>query len=277
MKKTPCVAALSLIVLGSAGATWAAPGIVLVQRVTSNGTSRTSQVYMTANRMRAEVDMPKSPRQIVIFDGAAQVMYTIDPERRTYMEMTKADVDRIGAQIPAMMAQMQKMLEGMPPAQRAQFEEQMKKMTGGGGIPGAPGSMKMEYKKSGTDRVGSWTCDVYETWMNGRKTGDLCTVSPQTLGLTPADFEVSREMAKFFRALVPEGAGGVFQAGTLGEQGFEGVPVRSSTNVLGTPMVSEVQSASRQNVADDLFAAPKGFQKTTVPAMPSGLGQAPGR
>jgi hypothetical protein len=158
--KTAYIAALTLTLLGGASATWTAPGIVLVQRVTSNGTARTTQVHMTADRMRAEVEMPNAPRQVLIFDGTAQVMYMIDADRKTYMEMTKADVDRTAAQIPAMMAQMKKLLEGMPPEQRAQLEAQMEKMTGSRAMPGAPGEMKTEFRKTGTDRVGSWTCDV---------------------------------------------------------------------------------------------------------------------
>lgn len=274
--KTPRIVLLTVALFGGAASTWAAPGIVLVQRVTSNGATRTSQVYMTADRMRAEVDMPNAPRQVVIFDGVAQVMYTVDPERKTYMEMTKADVDRMAAQIPAMMAQMKKMFEGMPPEQRAQLEAQMEKMTGSRAMPGSPDSMKMEFRKGGTDRVGSWTCDAYEMMMNGRKVGDMCTVRPEALGLTAADFDVSRRMQTFFQALAPQGAAGLFQVGTPGGQGFDGVPVRQSMNMLGS-MVSELQSASRQNVADDLFAPPQGFQKMAMPAMPGGPGQLPGR
>lgn len=273
---TQRIAALVLTLLGGASATWAAPGVVLVQRVTSNGTARTSQVYMTADRMRAEVDLPNAPRQIVVFDGVAQVMFVVDSERKAYVEMTKADVDRMAARMPEMMAKMQKMLEGMPPEQRAKLEAQIEQMTGSRSMPGSSGAMKVEYRKGGTDRVGSWTCDVYEMMTNGRKIGDLCTVRPEALGLTVADFEISRRMQTFFQALSPQGANGLFQVGTPGDQGFDGVPVRHSMNVLG-PMLSELQSASRQNVADDLFAPPKGFQKTTMPARPGGPGQPPGR
>jgi hypothetical protein len=112
--------------------------------------------------------------------------------------------------------------------------------------------------------------------LNGKKIGDFCTVSPQVLGPTAADFDISRRMQTFFQALSPQGANVVFQVGTPGGQGFEGVPVRQSMTMFGT-VVTELQSATRQNVADDLFAPPKGFQKTTMPAMPSGLGQPPGR
>lgn len=254
---------------------WAAPGIVLVERVTANGAARTTQIHMTADKMRAEVQSPDGQLQVVIFDGSAQVMYVIVPERKTYMEMTKADVDRVAAQMPAMMAQARQMLEKLPPEQRAQLEAQLEKITGSRAIPGSPGyleSMKPEFRKGGTDRVGAWTCDVYETLMNGKKVGDMCTVSFQALGFTSADFAMSQRMATFFRALVPQGADGLFQVGTPGGQGFEGVPVRRSVHMFGTQTVSELQSATRQNIADDVFVPPQGFQKSSMPAMPGGPG-----
>lgn len=254
------VTVLGALAVFSPPVVWGAQGVVVVEKTTTNGTPRTSQVQMTAQRMRADVGTTAGQMQTVIFDGPKQVMYLVNVERKTYNEMTKADVDQMGAQLSGAMAQMQQMLASMPPEQRAQMEAMMK----GRGMPGMPGlggpPAKTEYKKGGTQRVGKWTCDVYEMSAGGQKTGELCTVNPQTLGFTAADFEVSRQMAAFMRGLIPQGADALFQVGSA-EQGFSGVPVRRVTTVAGQQLVSELESVNRQDLPDSLFVVPEGFTK----------------
>jgi hypothetical protein len=99
--------------------------------------------------MRAESDT-----QTVVFDGAKQVLWLINDGRKSYSEMTKADVDRMGVQLNDAMAKMQEQLKGLPPEQRAQIEAMMK----GRGMPGMAGGAqaKTEYRKTGADKVGTW-------------------------------------------------------------------------------------------------------------------------
>ena len=78
---------------------------------------------------------PNGAVQAMIFDGGKQVLYIVDPARKTYMEMTKADADRLGAQVQGAMAQMQAQLEKLPPAQRAQMEAMLKGRGGAAAVP----------------------------------------------------------------------------------------------------------------------------------------------
>ena len=80
---------------------------------------------------------------------------------------------------------------------------------------------------------------------NNQKTGELCTVSPSTLGFTAADFEVSRQLVTFLRSMLPQGAEAMFQMGST-EEGFSGVPVRRVANVLGRETISEMTGVSRR-------------------------------
>jgi hypothetical protein len=206
--------------------------------------------------MRADIDSPNG-RQTVIFDGPRQVLYMVNSARKTYVEMTKAEVEQLGAQMSGMMAQAAKVLESMPPAQRAQVEAMMK---GRGLAVGGPAA-KPQYQKGGTQKVGKWTCDVYEMTVDGQRAGEVCTVSPSALGFSPADFAVTRQMADFMRALSPQGADSVFQIGRPEEQGFSGVPVRRVSNLLGREVVSEVTDTRRQDVPDAAFTVPADFTK----------------
>jgi hypothetical protein len=259
----PALACVGMLA-SSAGA---AQGVLVVQTTTTNGTARTAQVQIEPQRMRTEIADGGGASQVIIFDGAKQVMYMINPARKTYSEMTKADVDRTGAQMSEAMAKMQEAMKNIPPAQRAQMEAMMR----GRGLPGAAATpAKTEYRKAGTQKVGKWTCDVYEGFQNNAKTGEVCTVSPQALGFTAADFEVSRQLATFLRGLIPQGADALFQAGKVEEQGYSGVPVRQVMNVAGREIVTELTDVTRQTFPDSLFEVPAGLQKQ---ASPFGLGR----
>ena len=147
--------AVMLCVLG--GVAQAADGVLLVTKTTTTGSEpRTNQVQIESKRMRAESTGATGEKMIVLFDGTKQVMRLIDNEKKTYTEMTKEDVDAIGGQMSAMMAQMEQQLKSLPPEQRAQVEAMMKGRGMGAGAAVAP---KVQYKKVGTDTVGKWTCD----------------------------------------------------------------------------------------------------------------------
>ena len=76
----------------------AADGILIVEKSTTGTTTRTSQAQIEKTRMRSESAGPNGT-VIMTFDGAAEVLRTIDMQKKTYTEMTKADVDRMGAQM----------------------------------------------------------------------------------------------------------------------------------------------------------------------------------
>jgi hypothetical protein len=249
----------------------AAQGVLVVETSTVNGKPRTTQVQIEPTRIRTEIAGQNGATQVLVFDGAKQILYMIDPAAKSYSEMTKADVDAAGAQMGDAMAQMQKALEGLPPAQRAQMEAIMKGRMGG--MPGMAPAAKTEYRRGGTSKVSKWTCDVYEGFQNGQKTGELCTVSPSALGFNMSDFEVSRQLAAFLRGLIPQGADQVFQAGSAQEQGYEGVPVRRVSTIAGQQMVTELTSVARQTFPDSAFEVPAGFTKRANPLAGRGRGR----
>ena len=262
-------------VCAAASTASAAQGVLVVETSTVNGSPRTTQVQIEPTRMRTEIANENGATQVVVFDGGKQILYMIDPAAKTYSEMTKADVDAAGARLGGAMAEMQKALAGMPPEQRAQMEAMMKGRLGG--LPGVGGASKTEYRRAGTSKVSKWTCDVYEGFQNNQKTGEVCTVGASALGFTPADFEVSRQLAEFMRGLIPQGADQVFQAGRAAEQGYEGVPVRRVTTIAGREVVTEITSVARQTFPDSAFAVPDGFTKTQGGLGALGRGRGRGR
>jgi hypothetical protein len=240
--------------------TAAAQGVLIVQKISSGGAESTSQVQIDKTRMRTEVADPSGTKQVIVFDGDRQTLLMINQERKSYSEITKADVDRLGGQ-------MQDMLAKMPPELKAKMEAMMK---GRGMAAGTPA--QTVYKRGGTDKTAKWACDKYEGYQNTEKVSEICTVAPGVLGLSAADFAVTQQFAAFFKTLMPQAAGQMFGLGKPEEQGFSGIPIKSTFTIGGRTTTTEVADVSRQTFADAVFAAPAGFKKE---ASPFGRGRSP--
>jgi len=235
----------------------AADGVLIVQKHTSAGTTETSQTQIEKTRMRNERGIGGKP-QIIIFDGTAQVIRMIDPERKTYRELTKADVDRLGSQMSGAMAQVQEQMKNLPPEQRERMEAMMR----GRGLGTA--AVKTEYRRNGTDKVGKWTCDKYDGYKKDEKVSEICTVPVATLGLTAADFEITRLAAQFFQQLTPQLGEQLLSIGSP-EQGFSGIPVKTVVTVGQRQITTEVTDVARKTFPDDGYAVPAGYQKQELP------------
>jgi hypothetical protein len=241
----------------------AAEGLLMVETTVAGTTSRTSRVQIEKDRLRAEVGgAAGGETQIVVFDGPQQVLRYINFARKSYTEMTKADADRMGAQLSTVMEGMKEKIAKMPPEQRARMEAAMGRM-GGAGAAAAP--VRPDYKKTGTDKVGKWTCDKYEGFRGGVKVAEVCTVDPKVLGMTQADLEISKQVAAFFKTLLPMGGDQMVGVGTIETQGFAGIPVRRIRyNGSAVASTSEVVEVSRQTFDDASYAVPAGFQKQSM-------------
>lgn len=238
----------------------AADGILIVEKTTKGGTTRTNQSQIEKTRVRAESAGPTGGQQVFVFDGPAQVMRIIDYDKKTHTEMTKADMDRLGGQMAGAMAKMQEQMKNLTPAQRAQMEAIMP----GREMAGAAAPAKTEYRKAGTSKVGKWTCDRYDGYQNNQKTSEVCTVDPKTLGFAVADFEVTRQLGDFVRQLMPQNADQMFSIGVNDPQGFSGLPVRRAYSIGQRQWVSELTEVTRQTFADSIFGVPAGFQKQAL-------------
>ncbi len=175
--------------------------VLIVEKTTRGTATQTHQIQIEKDRMRAETTSPTGEKQAFVFDGVKRTMWIVNYERKTFSEMTKADVDRLGGQLSDAMAQMQQQMQGLPPEQRAQVEAMMR----GRGMAGAPGAgpAKTEYKKIGAGTVGKWACDRGEGYQNGQKTVRRVSFgsSPTTTELT----DVTRQTFPDSTFAVPSG------------------------------------------------------------------------
>lgn len=204
----------------------AADGVLLVQSMTTGAAAPTStEVQLEPNRMRTEMQAD-GRRQVIVFDAAKGVLLIVDPARKSYIEVTRADAERMSGMMQGAMAMMQSQMANMPPAQRAAMEQKMAGLMGGAAAGAPP-----DYRRTGTDTVATRTCDRYDVYTSGRKTSEICTVAPEALGLSATDFAVLTTFSDFVRAFVPQMADRLLSVGTP-TQGFSGLPVRTIDRLL---------------------------------------------
>ena len=225
-------------------------GITLVQSETRDGKATTTITQMDKSHIRTETS-----NGVFIYDGDAQVMRMVNMERKSYTEITKADMQKMSQQMSAVMDK----LKDLPPAQRAQME----KMMAGRGMPGAgPAAAPITYKATGSDKAGQWACAKYDGMRAAEKVVELCAVEPKALGLTPADFEVAKQLAEFMKSLVPQMANQIALYGTPAEQGFSGYPIRQTHYSNGkVTSVNELKEIKREAIPASAWQAPAGFKR----------------
>jgi hypothetical protein len=251
---------VALLALGLTASSLQAQGVVFVQKETRGSQSTTSTVQMDKDHIRAE-SRDGSDETAFVFDGPKQVARMINVSKKTYMELSKAEMDRMKKQMDEMMAQM----ANIPPAQRAMMEQMMQ----GRGMPGMPtAAPRVEFKQTGSDKVGQWACTKYEGSVGGQKTTEVCTVDPKEFGLTTADFAAAQQLAEFMKSLMPAAADKMFVNGTVQSQGFAGVPVRRITFRNGAvESTTETTEFKRESLPASLFDPPAGFRKEAMPSM----------
>jgi len=206
-----------------------------------------------------------------VYDGSAQVARMINLDKKTYFEMTRAQAQQMGQQADSAMAAMQEQLKNMPPEQR-QMVEQMMRARGLGAGPtrggGPPASERIEYRRTGTDKVAQFPCTKYEGYRGQAKVVEVCAAEPRDLGVTAADFEVTRQFAEFIKIMLPQAADQIATYGSVEEQGFAGFPVRRTSFRNGAvEFMTETTEFRRETLPASTFETPAGFTKEAVPGM----------
>lgn len=197
--------------------------------------------------------------KIAIFRMDREALWFINVEEKTYLEITKQDLEAIRAKMENAMKMYEEQMKNMPPEQREMMAAMMKdKMP-----EKAP---EISYKKTASgEKVNQWVCDKYEGYAEGKKHMDIWTADWKRLGLDPDDFKVMQEMGEFFKELVKGRAPFFFKVGTdNGDDGqfFSGLPIKTIVySENQTTHTTEIMEMKEQEFAPSLFELPEGFKK----------------
>jgi hypothetical protein len=227
-------------------------------------------MYVDAGKIRVEVDTEGRGKSVMIFDGDKQVLWIVQPEQGTYMEMTAETIGRLSQppaqgnpQMEQAMKQMQERMASMSPEQRAMVEQSMKGRMGamGGGAAAAPPRTVTFEAKGGVDKFGSFTCSKYDELNNGKRTAEICAAALDQLHLSEADIKSFRSLAKFFEPLQRMNPNRSYTA--FPSEQLKGFPVHSVTYEGDKPTSeSSVLSAEQKAIDGSMFTLPAGLKKS---------------
>lgn len=200
----------------------------------------------------------------MIFRGDKDLMWVVNDGKKSYQQIDQAFFDQVSGQMADARAQMTAQLEKMPPAQRAQMEEMMKKM--GGGAPGAAATKKIEYRKTAeTKTIGGHKCTKYEAYWGDDLVSYVWVAPYSAMKLTPADRAVFEKMADFVTRMTGS-FGPPQKQDYLPMHELNGVPLLTQQLDQGK-VTSEtlVESVTHGPVSAGSFDLPAGYKLETMP------------
>jgi len=268
--------AVAGLVVGWCGSAMA--GVVVTSTQTKLDTKQASPstIYVDSDRLKVV-----TPENIAIFRADLNRVWVIDPQRRTYVEMTAETMQQMGNQIAgaggqmaAAMAQMQAQLSQMPPEQRAQIEAMMAGRGGLGGPPGGRGGAaappQVSFTKAGGSKtVAGWPCDQYRKTVNGQQEEDLCIAPITAAGLSAADFQVLDRFSAFMAPVMSSPM--VPKNDYMGWNdmnkaiGFQGMPLDTVMYAGGKPDRQQtVNKIERTAIPASTYELPAGLTKQEI-------------
>lgn len=201
---------------------------------------------------------------LTIFRGDKKVLWTADLVRKTYTEMTDADMKAMGEELNKAMTQLQDKLKDLPPEQRAAVEAMMSKH------PAMHEAPKPTVKATGKSKtVNGWPCKEY-TSTSESAVMEVWATDPKNVNLGPSDLAAFKEFAEFMKQMLP-GMGAVegfikdFDKPAEGQ--VPGVPVLTiSRNEKGEATFrSELVKVTKGSITASKFELPEGLTKEKLP------------
>ncbi len=263
MRATQNLAALVLSFTAFAGFS-AYAGVTMTQMyeiIGSKTPAMTNTIRLDKDKVR--IDMGQNPDTYMIYRSDKKVFWTVNLKDKSYMEMTEKDFADMFLKIEEAKKKMEAQMANMPPEQKKMMQDMMAKMMPGGGK-----AAKTTYKKVGSGgTVNGYSTDKYEGTRDGAKSSEIWTTSPKSVNVDEKDYEVLKDMAKFFEKFAQN------LSGMVGDKtnGLEGVPVKTVGYKDGKPhFTSEMKEVKKESLDASLFEIPSGLtmRKMTAPNAP---------
>ena len=230
-------------------------GVYMSGIVRNDGKTESMEMYVQPDRMRFET-MTDKGKQIVIYRDDLKKFWMVNNDK--YMEMTKEDIEKMGAQMNEAMQKMEEQMKDLPPEQRKMMEQMMKgKM---GEKMGMSQETKTEWEKTGTEKINNWECDKYKS--NDGKT--VWTAEPEELGLNKDDFQVFEKAKDFFSEMMKNNDSFLKYTATDDSDGLSGFPVKSISKSGQEQTLNEV---TKKDLDNDLFELQEDWKRQEKPMM----------
>ncbi len=257
--RNPFLPASSLtlaLTLVSASALSSHAGIKMTQsfqNLSNKAEATTNLIYIDKDKVRIETGA--NPEQYFIYRSDKKVFLTINLKDKSYMEITEKDFVEMFSKMDEARKKMTEQMANMPPAQKEMMEKMMAKM-----MPGGGSTVKTVYKKVGLGgKVNGWNTDKYEGTREGAKQSEIWTTDAKNLDVGQADYQVLKDMAKFFEKFAKNMEGLI---GDKANNGMDGIPVKTISYKEGAAsFLTEMKEVKKEAFSSDLFEVPAGLKK----------------
>lgn len=241
------------------GAATASAGVLIVGTYTGTKTPKGRTVEFRVQDGHGKIS--GEPGQFIYYDHAKRTAHIVDTQKGTSFEMNEASAKKMGAQLGEAQRMMEQKMKELPPDKRALVEKMMQEQ---GGAPPAGGRKPLSFAKSGSAKVGSWSCDRYTASGEGR-TVEVCAAEAETLGLSAEDVAVFEG----FLELSEKMAGQAAAAGGIGvgpDRGFKGLPLER-TESRGGKVTDRfvIETIKEEAMAPADLQVPSGLKPITPP------------
>lgn len=222
-----------------------------------NGDPVLSRIELSGNRMRTDAGNVS-----MLFDGSSNRMIVLMHDKKTYMDMAK-----LAETVAPAMAQAQAALANLPAEQRAMIEQQIGKHMPGMGTANVDVSIK---PTGARETVGSYSCEVYSTAVNGVRSADSCLTPVAAVGISAADAAAMRSAFEQLKAMTEKMSAGMFKS-PLSGMPMDRFPVKITSYRNGRAGETvELKDLSTGGVSAGDFAIPVGYTEETMGSMGRG-------
>ena len=221
----------------------------------SSGGGETPQKSFAKAKMFKHVDGEEKHIMIVRLDR--EMMYTLDVEKKTYWQMTFAEMEAMmkeaSVKMDAAMAEMEEAMKNMSPEQRQAVEQMMgKKMMGV-----AKGGSVDVTATGETKTVSGYACRKYVATRDGEELATVwATKDVKSFETLQRDWKAFNERLLAMNTAIGKPLMEAFQK-------FDGFPMETTFVGVNT-VVTKVQERS---IPDAEFEVPAGFKKVDPPKM----------
>lgn len=180
----------------------------------------TQKILLAPDRLRLDLTAGAEQHRF-LYSQPKDAVYLLQPEDKAYSEITRADLQAMSKRLDAAMEKMREQLKNLPPEQR----EMMEKMMGAAAPQAAAAEPDPpEFKKVGSERIGTWQTTKMEGYREGAKVAEVWIIDWKTAGFEKADLAALKSLGEFYSSV---------KSGTLPDlnlqahlDAFDGFPVR---------------------------------------------------
>lgn len=195
------------IVVGGVGLAFALPafagGVHIVsetQTVPPQPVAQKAELWLHGASLRMRVRGSSRGAALMIFDGEREILWTLDEQRKQYLQVDEEEVSSLGGQLSEARRGMEEQMASLPEAERKQMMELMAQMAPdlSGKAPPLPKIVKTDERKT-IDGREARRVDVVQ---DGRPIGEIWLTDWKAVGFTREDFDAFRRFAAFQRSLL---------------------------------------------------------------------------